>query len=323
MRLNKIKEKVLTLHEAIEEFLDLKKAQKSAELTIKDYKTYLNLFYDFSSKELDADILKADCKTYFQQIPDTSPSRYNHPLQYLNAFFNWCMVEDYILYNPIKKLGLKKKRDDGNIKSISVDDARKLLNVMDTTIFAGLRDKTITMIMLDTGMRPKEIFSLVESDVDFINCKILVRKQIAKTRVERIAFLSDVTCKMIKRLIKVKPKEWGELIFTTNEGKEFNVRYFDKQFQRYSLLIGIKITPYQLRHTFATIYLKNGGDVFSLQKSLGHADLRMTKRYLDLDNGYIKEQHSKNTPLNQIMSAKRLNKLSCNDNDINGGKHNE
>ena len=53
---------------------------------------------------------------------------------------------------------------------------------------------------------------------------------------------------------------------------------------------GIKITPYQLRHSFATLYLKNGGDLFTLQKQMGHSDLRMTKRYTEIDDDFLQTQ---------------------------------
>ena len=53
-------------------------------------------------------------------------------------------------------------------------------------------------------------------------------------------------------------------------------------FLKYSEKSGEKITPYQLRHSFATLFLKNGGDVFSLQHLMAHADLRTTKRYTEL-----------------------------------------
>jgi len=309
MRLVNIDEKVqkLSLKTAIDEFIGAKKSQGSSELTLKDYNSYLTKFYEVSSNELDADILKSDCKQFFGAIPNTSPARFNHPYQYINAFLNWCVDAEYISYNPIKKLGLKKKRDDGHIQSISIDDAKELLKVMNTHTFAGLRDKTITLIMLDTGMRPKEIFGLVNDDIDFNNACIHVSKQIAKTRTERTVFISNYTVKHLLKLIKVKPEIWGDKVITTNEGKDFNVRYLDKQFAKYSKLIGIKITPYQLRHTFATLYLKNGGNVFTLQRSLGHSDLRMTKRYLDIDNEYLKEQHDNATPLNQIISTKLSN----------------
>ena len=66
------------------------------------------------------------------------------------------------------------------------------------------------------------------------------------------------------------------------EGKQLKVDHLDKAFLKYSEKSGEKITPYQLRHSFATLFLKNGGDVFSLQHLMAHADLRTTKRYTEL-----------------------------------------
>lgn len=65
---------------------------------------------------------------------------------------------------------------------------------------------------------------------------------------------------------------------------------------KYSEKSGEKITPYQLRHSFATLFLKNGGDVFSLQHLMAHSDLRMTKRYTELDESYIEQQHRSYSP---------------------------
>lgn len=309
MRIINLKDESLTLKEAMEEFLDFKKAQKSSELTIKDYRTYLMIFLQNSKGTLEAEVLKGEVREYFMAIPDTSPARYNHPFQYLNAFFNWSVRNDYLQYNPITKLGLKKKHDGGKVTSVRIEEVKALLKAMDCHTYAGLRDKAAALVMLDTGMRPKEMFSLKHEDIDFKNCSIHVKKQISKTRTERIVYLSNETVRILRQLLKVKPETWGDLVFTTYEGKPFNVQYFDKQFRKYSEQIGVKITPYQLRHTFATIYLKSGGDVFSLQKNLGHSDLRMTKRYIDLDEEYLKEQHAQNTPLKQIFEPSRLKNI--------------
>ena len=63
--------------------------------------------------------------------------------------------------------------------------------------------------------------------------------------------------------------------------------YLDKDFAKAGNLSGVKIAPYQLRHSFATLYLKNGGDLFTLQKEMGHSDLRMTKRYSEIDDDFL------------------------------------
>ncbi|NLZ51754.1 MAG: site-specific integrase, partial [Thermoanaerobacteraceae bacterium] len=71
---------------------------------------------------------------------------------------------------------------------------------------------------------------------------------------------------------------------------------------------GYKITPYDLRHSFALLYLRNGGNVFTLQRTLGHTDLNMTKRYLALTGEDLKVEHEKATPVSDIV-GKRVRKV--------------
>lgn len=110
MRMKTISE-TRTLRDVSNEFLAYKKARKVRERTLCDYKKYIEKFLAQSQNTLDVDVLKMEILNYFAEIPTTSPSRYNHPYQYLHALFEWCATQDYIPYNPFKKLGLKKIRD--------------------------------------------------------------------------------------------------------------------------------------------------------------------------------------------------------------------
>jgi len=72
-------------------------------------------------------------------------------------------------------------------------------------------------------------------------------------------------------------------------------------FKRLAKASGVtRLHPYLCRHTFATRYLLNGGDVFSLQQILGHTTLEMVRRYVSLASAPVAVQHRKFSPMDRI-----------------------
>jgi site-specific recombinase XerD len=68
-----------------------------------------------------------------------------------------------------------------------------------------------------------------------------------------------------------------------------------------------------LRHAFALGFLRNEGNIFALQRIMGHSSLEMTRRYLALTDQDLKEAHAKASPLNNLMgmtSRGRLRKVN-------------
>lgn len=68
-----------------------------------------------------------------------------------------------------------------------------------------------------------------------------------------------------------------------------------------------RLHPHLCRHTLATRYLINGGDVFSLQQILGHTTLEMVRRYVNLASAHVAVQHRKFSPMDQIAGTRRTN----------------
>ena len=294
-----------TLREIANEFLALKKAQKIRDRTLSDYQKYIDKFLAQSENSLDVEILKAEILDFFAQIPKTSPARFNHPYQYLHSLFEWCAKQDYIPYNPFDKLELKKVRDDGHVQPAAIKDIQALLNALDKHNYTELRDYNIVLLMLDTGIRTSELMSIRNEDYDPEAMSIVIRPDVAKTSRSRTLYLSGMTNSSLRKFLKVKPKEWEKWLFPTRDGKQLKANVLGRNFRKYCDRIGAKFTPYQIRHSFATFYLENGGDLFTLQRQMGHTDLQMTKRYTEISDKLLVECHQNYSPIGLLQSSSR------------------
>ena len=312
MRMRKIVEakERPTLEAAAKEFLAIKQAQMLSDETMHDYQAQLERFVCGSRNSTEYSLLEQDTLAFFAAIPDTSPARYNKPYQYISAFFNWMVRQEYIPKNPITANELKKRRDEGNIKPVSVSDLQRFMNCLDKKTYTGMRTFTIVLVMMDCGIRTKELLGLRDSDFNAMEHTLRVSKTVAKTRRERLLYLSPQTAKAVAAFIHMKPQEWENWLFPNYEGGRLTTTYLDKDFAKVSRLSGVKITPYQLRHSFATLYLQNGGDLFTLQKQMGHSDLRMTKRYTEIDERFLQLQHTAFSPVNLLGQKQKVIKVN-------------
>lgn len=305
----RLKNEPRTFRSLYERFLNFKRAEGLRPRTIEDYEDTLKdfaKFYDVDSP-IDPEVLEEALLSFFKSKADKQPATYNRPYQNLHAFFEWCVGHDYLQSNPIKDLGLKKKRDDGDsIRHLSPDKLNKLIEAIDVSTYAGLRDYAIIMLTLDTGIRPKEAFSLTIDDIDFNELIVTVRKEHAKTKKERKLPISPATAHALMKLIEATPEEWGNYVFYSTSGVPYTSDAWAKRMQTfYQKKLGFRVTPYMLRHTFAISFLRNGGHVFALKYALGHTTTGTTQRYVQLVSQDIKDQHRIASPVKNV-ARKRL-----------------
>ncbi|MCM3784383.1 site-specific integrase [Neobacillus mesonae] len=295
--------------EALGGFLTWKKAQGIAEQTYTDYNRHVRQFFTRNPDAWESDdALKATLYAYLSE--DIKPATYNNRLVYLRTYLNWCVDNGYLNVNPIKNI--KKKKDEGRAVKIDTEVLKQLLAQPDQRTFTGLRDYTLMLLTLDCGIRPKEALSLVPMDFNGLSYEIYVPPTVAKTRVSRTLHITDVTVTQIKKLLAVRPKDWGDdvPIFCTYEGKPLNRNTWGDRIEMYTKRIGVHIRPYDLRHAFSIEFLRGGANSFALQKTLGHTSMEMTRRYVNLIDDDLKEEHAKASPLNKLVNTtKRATKI--------------
>src|SRR5690606_28213968 len=173
------------------------------------------------------------------------------------------------------------------------------------------RDKVAMSLILDTGMRVNEVFSLEVSEIDFKTRSITLPASKNKNRKPRIIPLSNAVLKLLLELITENKVHFdSKYVFLSNFGEQYNPNSFRSRLRMYKDLSGIKkrVSPHALRHQFCHDYIMNGGDIFTLQRIVGHADIQTTRKYIQMTGVDIQSQHSLYSPIVRLRSNYRKTK---------------
>ena len=177
----------------------------------------------------------------------------------------------------------------------------------------------MVIIFLDCGIRLSELANLKFQDAHVEEGYLKVMGKGAK---ERIVPIGNVAQKILQRYVfHFRPEPMREEnAFLTLEGQPLSSNAIRLIVARLARKSGIRrLHVHLFRHTFATNYLINGGDVFSLQQILGHTTLEMVKRYVTLASAQVRVQHRRFSPMDR-MNSSRLKALRSNTKRGRNGK---
>lgn len=186
------------------------------------------------------------------------------------------MISD--LYKNIKPYKQVKK----TIVVLSAEDINKLLNSQNEFTIIGLRNLLAISLMLDAGLRVSEVVNL---NVDDVSKELGVIKVFGKGKKERLVPLTDSIIKYYDKYVFLASLYSGALFLDSDTGLRMTSSGISQILRRIKKEQHFnKLHPHYLRHTFATLFLVNGGDPVHLQLILGHTTLYMTEQYLHLAN---------------------------------------
>lgn len=296
----------LTLTEMFERFMEVKKTEGLAKRTIEDHYLHFSHFCEFIERDLKKEEITADVFrsyiVYMLEERDLSPVTVNVRIRPLKALLRHAFKSGYLdspIYEDIKIL----KTPQDTIESLTPSEIKMIISRIDDRYYAGFRDKCLIFTLLDTMVRISELLAIKRSNVDLKQGLIKLEAHETKTKRARVVPISTKTVNLLREYIHETEGFNNELLFLSYNGEGLSANTVRRSLSDYARSIGItkRVSPHTWRHTGALLYVLNGGDPFSLQRILGHSDMSMVRKYIQMTNTDIKSQHNYFSPLNAVF----------------------
>ena len=194
--------------------------------------------------------------------------------------------------NPADQVEVRRP-DDARDRYLSEGELRRLKQALDEKMLRkGTSDlnktahrlRLIVLIAVATGMRASEIFGLLWSDVLYSEGLLAVRAKLKGGKMRYVPMAPELAGEL--RRFPVVMSE--DRIFPPKPGATSGRQRLEGSFEDLLERAGIRdFRFHDLRHTFASWYMMNGGDLYELAKILGHANIKMTERYAKLGRQHI------------------------------------
>jgi len=312
----------LLLSTLLEGFLLARKAEGYSEGALTQYEWGIErLIFVIGDKSIN-DITLDDLRCYMNWMQtsyinrsgkrrELSPTTIFHAWKAIRAFYAWLYTE-YGIERIDAKLQ-KPKFSYPEIIPFTEDEIKTIIKVAERTRKADTkerrsfsmkrptakRDISIILILLDTGIRVGELIRLCISDIDLKTGELHVCPHLSglKSRPRTIP-MGVQTRKAIWRYLSSRDYRPDDPLFVSNDNRSLSTNAVLHLLHDIGKRAGImKCHPHRFRHTFAIQYLRNGGDIFTLKRILGHSTLKMVEHYLSIINTDLQSAHRRASPV--------------------------
>ncbi len=287
--------------------------EQNTEQCISDYLSYLEVerglskntilayqgdlfdFFNFIESEKSEiqinEIKRKDFSNYtkFLAKKNLNPSTITRKIASIKGLFRYLCYKRDIETNP-------------SISIVSPKLPKKLprvlsINEIDKIIKEGLNteEQAIFELLYSAGIRVSELTDLNIKNID-LNQRVV--KVFGKGSKERIVPINKTCIDILKKYLKKRelvalkydPKPY---LFLNEKGEKISRQKVYKIIRKQGELIGKKISPHTIRHSFATHLLEKGADLRVVQELLGHASIVTTQIYTHVSKNVLREVYFK------------------------------
>jgi integrase/recombinase XerD len=238
-----------------------------------------------------------------------SPATQTAYLDQVRRLFAYLEKTRLILVNPTRDLVLPTWQKLPRVVPTEAQ-ARKLVTVPNPTTVLGKRDRAVLELLYGSGIRPSEAERLDIGDLDLSQGVLYVRN--GKGKKDRVVPIAGRAALAVEKYLDearpelvVDPRE--QAVFLTQEGRRLTLKNIQVlvRHQVQEAGLALPLTPYSLRHGYATHLLQRGADVRHVQKLLGHSQVATTAIYTRVVPLDLKRVLEKSHPRERLYNRRR------------------
>lgn len=269
----------------------------------RDYnvKNYDNINIGFVDDDFIRNITLSDLYDFLNYVEvDRKNSAYakTRKIATLKSFFKFLNVKMKIIdENPTLELETPKIKKRLPVY-LTLDQSKRVLESMNKGKKYYSRDYCIFVLFLNCGMRLSELCNIKLKDIKEDTITI-----IGKGDKERTVYLNEECIKAINNYLKDRKElnNYNEYLFLSKRKTKITARAVEDLVKKHIENAGFKdkkYTPHKLRHSAATMYLKEGVDIRFIQEILGHENISTTEIYTHVDDEELRRIVN-NSPLSK------------------------
>ncbi|HBG75223.1 MAG: hypothetical protein A2X25_12770 [Chloroflexi bacterium GWB2_49_20] len=270
-----------------EAFLNDRKARGAAEGTIYFYSKKLKLFIGYCEAiavDRISQITPTMIRQYllFLETTGHNPGGRHAAFRALRAFLNWYddEVEPSFWSNPIGKVRAPKVPTDP-LEPVSFENVASMVKTCEKGTFTGDRDAALLLCLLDTGARANELLDVDLDDINQARGDILIRQ--GKGSKPRQVYLGKYSRRALRKYLKHRDDNNSALWVSDPRYGSERLKYDGLRAvlrRRASEAKVVEPSPHDFRRAFALSMLRNGTDLYTLAKLMGHEGITVLQRYL-------------------------------------------
>lgn len=235
-----------------------------------------------------------------------SPETSNGYLRALKRFLNFAVEMGRLEHTNPRRIKIKKT-DDKMPTILTQDEIRRLLESFDEHDIFDLRNKTITQLLLDTGVRIGECLGIRMEDIDLP----VITLRFTKGRVDRQVRMSEEMMSLMKRWLRIRRRAGEEgFLFPSAQSERISISRYSVILKQQAAKAGItkNVHPHVMRFTFISALNAARVDVESIRLAVGHKTPHMVLHYATVMPTAALEAAATTSPIAQLSKTERGNR---------------